>query len=102
MTIVTLDADGQEVVHTKGSADVLLPLCIDEARHDGPDADGRRRGRAVILREAERMSSKALRVLAIAWRELDPRRHAGARAGCLEEHLTFLGLVGTIDPPGLA
>jgi Ca2+-transporting ATPase len=27
MTIVTLDADGREVVHTKGSADVLLPLC---------------------------------------------------------------------------
>ena len=27
MTIVTLDERGREVVHTKGSADVLLPLC---------------------------------------------------------------------------
>jgi len=95
MTIVTLGPDGQEVAHTKGSADVLLPLCSTQAGHEGPlpldDA-----GRAEILREAERMSDGALRVLAIACREL----HEGMpEESLVEQHLTFLGLVGMIDPP---
>jgi magnesium-transporting ATPase (P-type) len=60
---------GREVVHTKGSADVLLPLCAAYATHDGrmpldePSA-------ARILDEAERMSGEALRVLGVARREL--------------------------------
>ncbi len=95
MTIVTLGADGQEVVHTKGSADVLLPLCTMQAGTTGPTPMGDE-GRAVILREAERMSSTALRVLAIACREL---REGMPEESMLEEHLTFLGLVGMIDPP---
>ena len=27
MTVIALDEQGREVVHSKGSADVLLPLC---------------------------------------------------------------------------
>jgi Ca2+-transporting ATPase len=95
MTIVTLGPDGREVAHTKGSADVLLPLCTMQAGVGGPeplDDDGRH----TILREAERMSTAALRVLAIARREL---RDGMPEEACLEEHLTFLGLVGMIDPP---
>ncbi len=95
MTIVTLGPDGEEVAHTKGSADVLLPLCTTQAGVDGPvpldDA-----GRAAILTEVERMSTAALRVLAIARREL---RDGMPEESLLEEHLTFLGLVGMIDPP---
>jgi len=95
MTIVTLGADGLEVAHTKGSADVLLPLCTMQAGEQGPtpldDA-----GRATILREVERMSESALRVLAIAQREL---RDGMPEESLLEEHLTFLGLVGMIDAP---
>ena len=130
MTIVALDEFGREVVHSKGSADVLLPLC---AAYDTPagrlplDDEGRRR----ILGEAEEMSSRALRVLAVARRDLGDGRD-GAResasssraqrgesgtpsartspsgevsdsntydSGDLEERLTFVGLVGMIDPP---
>ncbi len=97
MTVVTQGPGGREVVHTKGSADVLLPLCnqveedhgiraLDEATRDE------------LLKVAEEMSSRALRVLAIA------RRRVQADAGGdgnrdLEQQLTFLGLVGMIDPP---
>ncbi len=105
MTIVALDETGREIVHTKGSADVLLPLCAAIATREGRiplDGETRRR----ILAEAEEMSSRALRVLGVARRELDGGSvdgrppsgpdHGGAD---LERHLTFVGLVGMIDPP---
>jgi Ca2+-transporting ATPase len=110
MTVVALDEDGREVVHSKGSADVLLPLCAAVETHDGREAldeEGRKR----ILGEAERMSAQALRVLAVARRELGTHRanesasehavHDVTRqtSDDIEERLTFLGLVGMIDPP---
>ena len=109
MTIVALDEMGREVVHTKGSADVLLPLC---AAYEGPNGrvhldDEMRRA---ILHEAEEMSGRALRVLGMARRELGthhdgetPSEHAPhdpERPSIeIENRLTFLGLVGMIDPP---
>src|SRR5206468_703603 len=55
--------------------------------------------------EAEALSQKALRVLAVARRDLEPASPADRAADAqrdsteLEERLTFLGLVGMIDPP---
>jgi Ca2+-transporting ATPase len=110
MTVVALDESGREIVHSKGSADVLLPLCSAVETHDGRvplDEEGRRR----ILDEAERMSGQALRVLGVARRELGrhsasetPAEHAahdvsGRTSDDIEGGLTFLGLVGMIDPP---
>ncbi|MCC6644016.1 MAG: cation-translocating P-type ATPase [Polyangiaceae bacterium] len=90
MTVVTLDGRGREVAHVKGSADVLLPRCVKLDTATGPraitDED-----RAAILAEADRMSEKALRVLAMC-RRVRPE-------GDPEEELTFLGLAGMMDPP---
>ena len=106
MTVVTLDETGHEVVHTKGSADVLIPLCVSRATDAGTvELDDE--GRARILAIAERMSDKALRVLALARRQLarpsSPPPPSGGEdgrpSGDIEQRLTFLGLVGMIDPP---
>jgi Ca2+-transporting ATPase len=93
MTVVTQGPGGREVVHTKGSADVLLPLCdqVEEDHGIRPLDDATR---SELLEVAEEMSSRALRVLAIA-----RRRVQADQQGDLEQSLTFLGLVGMIDPP---
>jgi P-type Ca2+ transporter type 2C len=96
MTVVALDETGREIAHTKGSADVLIPRCDQQLTKEGLDPlDDEKR--SVILAEAERMSQASLRVLAVARRELG--REEGRPDEQIEERLTFLGLVGMIDPP---
>ena len=105
MTVVTLDAEGKEVAHTKGSADVLIPRCTMHLVANGVEAldDDKRHA---ILAEAERMAGLSLRVLAVCRRELRDSTHAstppssGAEGSVdIEQRLTFVGLVGMIDPP---
>jgi Ca2+-transporting ATPase len=103
MTILTLDENGNEIVHTKGSADVLLPLC-DSYACDGGDEPLTDEMRATLTHEVERMSEQSLRVLAVARRVLEkdamPSSGSGDRKSVeLEEKLTFVGLTGMIDPP---
>jgi Ca2+-transporting ATPase len=112
MTVITRDKTGRTIAHVKGSVDVLLPLCVKMSGEDGPrpltDED-----RAQIQEEADRLSRKAMRVLALCRRvrkgavslELTMPGQApisvglGADAQELERELTFLGLVGMMDPP---
>ena len=108
MTVVALDETGTEIAHTKGSADVLIPRCVAQHSANGIiELD--EPGRAAILVEAERMSQLSLRVLAVARRELttpssSERGGEGTASSPpgstdIEQRLTFLGLVGMIDPP---
>jgi Ca2+-transporting ATPase len=95
MTVITRDRHGREIAHVKGSVDVLLPLCVKVATDDGvrglSDED-----RRMITAEAERMSAGALRVLALCRRV---RKEGQPEDGDVERELTFLGLVGMMDPP---
>ncbi len=98
MTVVMRYRGGGETrlaAQVKGAVDVLLPRCERVRTDDGVvelDDEGRRR----LAEQAERYSSRALRVLAMAEREggeeLLDREVA-------ESGLTFLGMVGIIDPP---
>lgn len=103
MTVLTLDGKGREVAWSKGSADVLLPLCASFEMEDGykplTEEDRKR-----ILDEADRMSKKSLRVLAVARRIVAEKKSETEAAGstsddAMETELTFVGLVGMIDPP---
>jgi Ca2+-transporting ATPase len=111
MTVIALDDTGKEIVHTKGSADVLLPRCVAQHTASGVEVLDEA-GRQIILAEAERMSGLSLRVLAVARRELGappsgslaspsapPISGEPRSTSDIEQRLTFLGLVGMIDPP---
>ncbi len=90
MTTLHATPDGV-VAHAKGAPEVLVADCAWERTADGVvplDAAGRRR----ILAEAHAMADDALRVLAVATR-------ADATPENAQRDLTFLGLVGMIDPP---
>lgn len=77
--------DGKNIVIVKGAFDVMAGCC----------ADG---DLAAAKRITEAMSENALRVLAVAYKEIDAVPDTPS-AEDLENGLTFLGLVGMIDPP---
>ena len=77
--------------YAKGAPEVILEGCSFVLTEDGAQSlDGA--ARSQILVQAERMARDALRVLAIADKP-------DARLADAERGMTFLGLVGMIDPP---
>ena len=95
MTVITRDERGRISAHVKGSPDSLLPLCVSVETVDGIKPLGGV-ARKEIIKRAEAMSAKALRVLALC------RRDGVDKDGnpeTVETQLTFLGLVGMMDPP---
>ena len=77
--------DGKNIVIVKGAFDMMAPRCIS--------------GNLEAAKEmTETMSENALRVLAIAYKEIDTVP-ANPTSLELEAGLTFMGLVGMIDPP---
>lgn len=87
----------QEVAFVKGAPREVLQLCthILKANRVIPLTD---RMRAEILSVNDDYARAALRVLALARRELPPRTGAYL-AESVERDLTFLGLMAMMDPP---
>ena len=81
---------------TKGAIDALLPRCTYIETIDGPVLldDSMRK---TIEEAAESMSSVALRVLASAYKKVNNLNDIDLES--FEEEMTFIGLVGMIDPP---
>jgi P-type Ca2+ transporter type 2C len=90
--MTTLHADGGGVLaFAKGAPEVILESCLRQSVRQG-DAALDPEGRQEILAAARSMADDALRVLAVACRPAATRENA-------EQGLTFLGLVGMLDPP---
>jgi Ca2+-transporting ATPase len=97
MTTVHTDPDGTVVAFVKGAPDLLMDRCVAWER-DGRVEPLTPEARARILETNDGMASEALRVLGLAFRRLDAIP-ATSSPETLEADLTFLGLVGMIDPP---
>jgi P-type Ca2+ transporter type 2C len=84
-------------VMTKGAIDNLLDLVI-KININGEIRDITKEDKIKLLNASNHMSDSALRVLASAYKEITDEN---IEINELEKNLTFLGMVGMIDPPRL-
>ncbi|MFM9024896.1 MAG: cation-translocating P-type ATPase, partial [Planctomycetaceae bacterium] len=98
MSVVVRRRDGGRVLETKGAPEAVVPRCSAELRGGAavPLTDDRRRE---ILGLAAGMADRALRVLALACRDLPADEAVDAEPDRAERDLVWLGLAGMIDPP---
>ncbi len=96
MSTVHKIESGKYIQYTKGAPDELLKKCTHIYTKDGvvPITD---KHRSEILAENKKMANKALRVLASAMKERNSLP-SDVSPESLEQDLTFIGLVGMIDP----
>jgi Ca2+-transporting ATPase len=88
--------NGETIAFMKGAPEVILEHCTRISQGDQTRELGEtERGRTLELNDA--MAADALRVLGIAYRELEGRYPRSDDA--LESQMVFLGLVGMMDPP---
>lgn len=94
MTTVHRLPDGSAMTITKGAVEVLTRACERELRADGEQAFSR----TEVSQAADDMAAAGLRVLAVASRHW-PHPPEPVSAANLERDLTFVGLLGLMDPP---
>ena len=85
------------VVYTKGAVDELLKRCTKYRINQEINGD-LKEYQAIIEEQNEMMAKSALRVLAVAYKELDAKPEQEQIAQ-LENELIFVGMFGMIDPP---
>lgn len=98
MSVVVEDR-GALAAYVKGAPDVIVPRCARVQKGAGVEPLSAPE-RARLLREAERMAGRALRVLALAYRRVERAElQRGLRAESLEANLIFIGFACMMDPP---
>jgi Ca2+-transporting ATPase len=96
--MTTIHQSGEKIVqYTKGAPDEILKQCT-HVRVDGVDIPLSDEKRAEILSTNKNMADRALRVLAVGYKVIDEIPD-NLTSENLENGLTFMGLLGMIDPP---
>ncbi len=96
MTVLVKKSNGAEQCYVKGAVDSVIENCGFVLTHDGVVPMSPTRKRA-ILQANEKMTGDALRVLALAYKDMSGAfSHNESQTG-----LIFLGLQGMVDPPRL-
>lgn len=93
------EENGKYVIYTKGGVDELLANCNSYIL-EGDIKTDLEEYKEIIRRYNMEMAQNALRVLAMAYKVLDHKPTA-EEIKELESNLTYIGMVGMIDPPRL-
>ena len=96
MTTIHITPEGEKVAYVKGAPEVILQLC-SHIYSNGEVKRLTEEKRQQLLEIVQEMASRALRVLAMAYRKLDKTENYGTET--IEKDLIFVGLQGMIDPP---
>lgn len=91
MTTLHRGDDGRSLMCSKGAVEVIVRACSNYLADTGETLLGDEQ-RTFILEQAHHLAAQALRVLAVAMKK-------EAALPDAEQGMTFLGLVGMIDPP---
>ena len=91
--------NGKYIVYTKGGVDELLKCC-NSFLYKGEIRTNLDSYAKWIRENNEKMAKEALRVLAFAYKEMD-NLPSKEEMKTIENNLTFIGMVGMIDPPRL-
>ncbi|MGB9673429.1 MAG: cation-translocating P-type ATPase [Anaerolineales bacterium] len=86
------------VVLVKGAPDLVLDLCTKQQALDDSVRELSEMQRMEILQANDRMTQDALRVLGVAYK-LIPNLPVELNPEEIEQEMTFVGLIGMIDPP---
>ncbi|NLY10909.1 MAG: calcium-transporting P-type ATPase, PMR1-type [Firmicutes bacterium] len=92
---VLVQSKGRTISYVKGAPDIILERCTSILTPEGVVPLSNRLKKNIID-AMEQMGDEALRVLGLGFREM---KRLTFRDEELEERLTFVGLVGMIDPP---
>ncbi|MBI2142348.1 HAD-IC family P-type ATPase, partial [Candidatus Woesearchaeota archaeon] len=96
MSVIYRDAKtGKTYAYVKGAPDITLKLC-SRINDKGKVRAITKQDRQKILAANNAFAESALRVLALAYRELKSTKH---EVKSVEQDLVFTGLAGMIDPP---
>ena len=93
------EENGKYVVYTKGGVDELLSICNSYILEGDVKTD-LNEYKEIIRKYNTEMAKNALRVLAMGYKVLDHKPTA-EEIKTLESKLTYVGMVGMIDPPRL-
>jgi len=100
MTTVHKTPDQTAVAYVKGAPEIVLERCT-HILHGGQAKRLASMERKTILEINEKLASEALRMLAVAYKQLPNDSFERIEDDTLENGLMFLGLTGMIDPPRL-
>jgi Ca2+-transporting ATPase len=96
MTTVHTRPDGARVAYMKGAPEVIIERCDRLQKGHGLVPLGAAE-RTQLFKANEQMAGDALRVLAVAYKELPAQDHYDEEQ--VEAGMVFLGLIGMMDPP---
>ena len=103
MTTVHRDlVAGKKVAYVKGAPEVVLNLSTCTYRDNKGEAvieEITEEGRRTVLDVNDEMAAEALRVIAVAYRELPGEENVDYTTEEVEKDLVFVGLFGMSDPP---